>query len=130
MGFLPTLHILQLVYYFGCMLILLAGLGWLTSSTSIFVKDVGNIVGVLVQFGFWLTPIFWRIEMMPEKIQTLLKLNPAYYLVTGYRDAVFSQRWFWERPYETLLFWVTTSIVAVLGVVVFKRLKPHFAEVM
>lgn len=130
MGYPPTIYILQLLYYFVCMLVLLAGLGWLTSSTSIFVKDVSNIVGVFVQFGFWLTPILWRIEMMPEKIQMLLKLNPAYYLVSGYRDAIFARRWFWERPHETALFWVITVIFVCLGIIVFKRLKPHFAEVM
>lgn len=130
MGINPSLYLLQLIYYFTCMLVLLAGLGWLTSSTSVFVKDVGNIVGVFVQFGFWLTPIFWRIDMMPEKVQMILKLNPVYYLVTGYRDAIFSQRWFWERPQETAIFWLITAVIVLFGVVVFKRLKPHFAEVM
>jgi len=130
MGFTPTIYLIQLLYYFCCMLVLLSGLGWLTSSTSVFVKDVGNLVGVVVQFGFWLTPIFWRIDVMPERAQAILKLNPIYYLVTGYRDALFSRQWFWDRPKETVVFWAVTLVIVCLGVLVFRRLKPHFAEVI
>ena len=130
LGHAPTLHLFQIIYYYFCMLCLLSGLSWLTSSTSIFVKDVANIVNVSVQFGFWLTPIIWKIESMPERLQFFLKLNPAYYLVTGYREAILSQGWFWNRPYETLMFWGTTVIIVISGVVVFRKLKPHFSEVM
>lgn len=129
-GFPPTWHLLQLIYYFLCMVLLLLGFGWITSSTNVFIKDVGNIVAVITQFGFWLTPIFWRIETMPEKIQWVLKLNPAFYLVTGYRDSILSQQWFWERGSETATFMVVTFIFLFLGILVFKKLKPHFAEVM
>jgi lipopolysaccharide transport system permease protein/teichoic acid transport system permease protein len=130
-GITPGLHTFQLLYYYVCMVTLLLGLGWLAASTSIFVKDVTNVVTVVTQFGFWLTPIFWRIESMPEKIQWILKLNPAYYFVTGYRDAVVGDVFFWQRPLqETFTFWVVTLTILALGAIVFKRLKPHFAEVI
>jgi len=129
-GLSPGWHTLQFIYYYLCMVALLLGLGWLTSSTSIFVKDVGNIVAVITQFGFWLTPIFWQIENMPERIQWILKLNPAYYLVTGYRDAVTGDTYFWQRPQETALFWLVTLTLLIIGITVFKKLKPHFAEVV
>lgn len=129
-GYSPSWHLLQLIYYYLCMALLLLGVGWLTSSTNIFIKDVGNVVNVISQFGFWLTPIFWHVETMPEKIQWLLKLNPVYYLVTGYRDALLSQQWFWKRTEESLVFWAITLMLIVSGAYVFKKLKPHFAEVI
>jgi len=129
-GVLPGWHTLQFIYYFFCMVALLLGLGWLTASTSVFVKDVSNIVAVITQFGFWLTPIFWKIENMPESIQWLLKLNPVYYLVTGYRDAIAGTHYFWQRPQESLMFWSVTLLFLIIGAVTFKKLKPHFAEVI
>jgi ABC-type polysaccharide/polyol phosphate export permease len=130
-GVHPGWHSLQLIYYYLCMALLLLGLGWLTSSTSLFVKDVSNIVTIITQFGFWLTPIFWRIENMPENIHWVLKLNPAYYLVTGYRDSISGALYFWQRPVsETIVFWGLVLVFLVLGALVFKRLKPHFAEVV
>lgn len=127
-GILPGWHTLQLIYYFFCMAVLLLGIGWLTSSTSIFIKDITNIIAVSTQFGFWLTPIFWHINSMPEKIQWFLKLNPVYYLVTGYRDAITGAHYFWQRPQETLLFWCVTFVFLILGALVFKKLKPHIVE--
>jgi|TARA_B110000908_G_C10255697_1_gene455298 lipopolysaccharide transport system permease protein/teichoic acid transport system permease protein len=130
-GMKPGLHTMQFVYYFACMVLLLLGLGWLTSSTSIFVKDISNVVAIVTQFGMWLTPIFWRIETMPENIQWALKLNPVYYVVSGYRDSLTGQTYFWQRPIlETLTFWVVTLALLLIGALVFRRLKPHFAEVM
>lgn len=130
-GIEPGLHTLQFLYYFGCMILLLLGLGWLTASTSIFVKDVANIVAIVTQFGMWLSPIFWNMEAMPDRIQGALKLNPVYYLVSGYRDSLTGDVFFWQRPIqETATFWLITIALVVAGALAFKRLKPHFAEVI
>lgn len=129
-GWLPSLYLFQLIYYFICMVVFLLGFGWFTSSTSLFLKDVTNIVSLAVQFGFWITPIFWHLESMPENMQFILSLNPACYIVTGYRDSIFSQGWFWQRPEETLIFWISTTVTLLLGVYVFRKLNPHFSEVV
>ncbi|MCK5665831.1 MAG: ABC transporter permease, partial [Thiotrichaceae bacterium] len=54
-GYPPSLFTFQLAYYLFAMSALLLGLGWMTSSTSIFVRDVTKVVAIFVQFGFWLT---------------------------------------------------------------------------
>jgi len=126
----PSFYILQLIYYFIAMATLLLGIGWLTSSTNIFVPDVSKFISVLVTFGFWLTPIFWSSEKIPEKYQWIIKLNPANYIVQGYRDSIINKIAFWEKPYETLYFWTLAGIMLWLGITVFKKLRPHFAEVV
>ncbi len=128
-GFPPTLFTLQVIYYLVAMQALLLGLGWLISSTSLFARDVAKLIEIFVQFSFWLTPIFWNINSVPAQYQWLLKLNPAYYIVNGYRDSLVRGIGFWARPYELLYFWVVTALVAILGLVVFSKLKPHLAEV-
>ena len=128
-GIYPTLYIFQILYYFMAMVALLLGLGWLTSSTNIFVPDVSKAVSVIVTFGFWLTPIFWNITKVPEQYQWIIKLNPVNYIVQGYRDSIISHIGFWEKPYETLYFWSVTLVFLWLGITVFKKLRPHFAEV-
>ena len=109
---------------------MLLAVGWLTSATRPFVSDVGNLVGVVVQFGFWLTPVVWHMDSMPAKLQAVLKLVPTYYLASGYRDALFQGPWFWERWQDALVFWAFTGILLVAGQLVFRRLEPHFAEVL
>lgn len=129
-GFAPTLYTLQVFYYFACMAALLLGLGWLTSSTSIFVKDVAKLFSVLVQFGFWLTPVFWNITMIPERYHWIIEVNPAHYLVSGYRDSLVGQVWFWEKPVYTVYYWSLTLVFLLIGMSIYRKLKPHFAEVV
>lgn len=129
-GIYPSIYIFQLIYYFFAMVVLLLSIGWLTSSTNVFIPDVSKIIGVIVTFGFWLTPIFWDIAKVPEQYQWIVRLNPAVYIIEGYRDSVINHVWFWERPYDTFYFWIFTAIMLLSGIKVFKKLKPHFAEVI
>jgi len=129
-GFYPSMYLLQISYYFIGMVALLLGIAWMTSSTNIFVPDVSKAVGVIVTFGFWLTPIFWDLARIPEKYQWIIKLNPANYIVQGYRDSIINHVAFWEKPYEALYFWTLTLIMLWIGISVFKKLRPHFAEVV
>lgn len=129
-GNIPSLLSLQIFYYIFSMCILLVGLGWLTSSTSLFVKDINNIVALLVQFGFWLTPIFWSVEMIPPQYKWIVEINPVYYIVSGYRDALIYNIPFWQKSHEFFYFWIIVLLVLITGAIVFRRLRPHFAEVV
>ncbi len=129
-GFQPTLHWLQLPFYMALTILFAMGLSWLTSAIRVFVKDIGNIIGVLLQMGFWLTPIFWSSDLVPVKYHYIIQLNPAYYIVDGYRDTFISQVWFWEKPTWTLYYLGATLLLLIIGVLVFKRLRPHFADVL
>ncbi len=122
--------LVQIFYYIFGMSFLLIGLGWLSSSTSMLVRDVNNIVSILVQFGFWVTPVFWSISMVPTRYQWIIKLNPLYYIVTGYRDTLIFKIPFWEHINETIYFWGFVVATLVIGAVIFRRLRPHFAEVI
>lgn len=129
-GIYPGLITLQIFYYVFAACMLLLGLGWLTSSTSLFVKDVNNIVYLLVQFGFWLTPIFWSADMIPLQYRWIVRLNPVYYIVSGYRDTLTKGIVFWDRLGDMLYFWIIVMITLLIGAVVFRKLRPHFAEVV
>jgi lipopolysaccharide transport system permease protein/teichoic acid transport system permease protein len=129
-GYLPTAYTLQILYYLLCTVMLVLSLSWLTSSLFVFVKDLGQIIAILVQFGFWLTPIFWTLDRIPEKFKFIFKANPVYYIIEGYRDSLINNVWFWERPILTIDFWVITGVLFVAGALIFKRLRPHFADVL
>jgi ABC-type polysaccharide/polyol phosphate export permease len=123
-------YFFQAFYYLLCLLILAAGIGWLVSSLNVYARDVGQLVPVIMQVGFWVTPIFWDINIMPENIQFWLKLNPVFYIVQGYRDSFINFVPFWEHTFYTLYFWVFSILALLTGGWVFRRLKPQFADVL
>lgn len=129
-GYFPNIYWLQIPYYVFCSFFLLLGIGWLTSSVVIFFKDISNIVGVFLQFGFWLTPIFWNAKILNLKLHLILKLNPLYYIIEGYRNSFVNQIWFWEHGYWTLYYWGFSIFIFMLGWYVFRKLRPHFADVI
>ena len=125
-----SIYWLQAFYYFGAMGVLALGVSWITSSVNIFARDTGQIVNVILQIGFWATPIFWDPGIMPEKVQFVLKLNPVFYIVQGYRESFIYFVPFWHHWQMTLYFWSVTLAVFALGATIFLRLRPHFADVL
>ncbi|WP_321330278.1 ABC transporter permease [uncultured Ilyobacter sp.] len=129
-GYNPDLYTLQVFYYTFCMIFLLFGLSWLSSSISVFFKDLSDIIGIVLQVGFWLTPIFWSYGMLGEGLLQIIKLNPMFYIIDGYRDSFINKVWFWEKPMQTLYYWTIASVIFYFGGIIFKKLRPHFADVL
>lgn len=133
-GFTPDLYTLQTLYYTLCMIVLILGICYATCSIVVFFRDLTQIISIILQVGVWMTPIMWNIDSMEGKISPviimLLKLNPMYYVVSGYRNAFISKIWFWEQMPQTIYFWCVAAACFVLGTIIFNRLKVHFADVL
>jgi len=129
-GYKPDIYWLQVFYYLFALIVLLLGISWITSSVVVFFRDLGQIIAMIIQFGFWLTPIFWSIDMIPKQYHWIIKLNPLVYIIEGYRDSMIYHKWFWEHPNETIYYWSFTIAIFIIGSITFKRLRPHFADVL
>jgi lipopolysaccharide transport system permease protein len=125
-----SIYWLQAIYYFIAMGVLALGISWITSSVNIFMRDINQIVNVFLQIGFWATPIFWDFNIMPPTVQFMLKLNPMFYIVQGYRDSFIYFVPFWGHWFQTICFWVLALVIFTLGAIIFRSLKPHFADVL
>lgn len=125
----PVFFWFQLIYYIFALSFLLIALGWLTSSIFLFFPDINNIVGIITQALFFLSPIFWNMQGLPPGTQFVLKLNPIFYIVNGYRESLTNHQGFWTHPLQTFYFWAFCLVALIAGVTVFKRLRPHFADV-
>lgn len=115
---LSPLVILQL-YIFCC------GLGFFLAQLNVFFRDIQHIYGAVLTAWMYLTPIIYKIERLPSKIQFLIKaFNPMYYYVAQMRDMVYygqfpGPRIFWGG-------WVMAIVMLVIGVWSFQRSKDKF----
>ena len=100
------LYTMQFIYYSFSMIVLVFCVTIFTSSVILFFRDLGQIIDIILSVGFWVTPIGWNIEILPEVWTKIFKLNPYVLYSKGYRDAFIDNIYFWERPYETLYFWL------------------------
>lgn len=129
-GYYPTLHLVQIIYYLFCLVMFLTGLTWITSSIQPFFPDTLQFINVIMQVLMWATPILYSASVFPPIVQTLLKFNPLYYIVQGYRDSFLSQAWLIDRWKMGVYFWVITFILLWLGSKAFNSLSHHFSDVL
>jgi len=130
MGKLPPVQIIQIGYYTFAVICLVVVLSYLTCSITPFFRDFGQIINVILNVGMWATPILWdttTIPNIPNWLNSLLKLNPLYYIVQGYRDSFMNGLWFFEHPWHTLYFWAFVLMAGLISSKVFKRLRVHFS---
>ena len=132
MGYFPGISVVQVLYYSGALYLLLTGMTWLTSAVVVFFRDLSQIISILLQVGVWMTPIMWNFDDLNIQgtLALIFRLNPMYYIVEGYRDALITGRWFWMRPQETLYFWCFVLAANLIGRRVFRKLKIHFADIL
>ena len=132
MGYPPSLYALQMIYYSFCMFMLILAAVYLTSSVVVLFRDLSQIIAITLQVGIWVTPIMWAFSDLGLTgwPTVVLKLNPVFYIVQGYRDSLISHAGIWQHPALTLYFWVFTAVLFFLGTKMFKKLQVHFADVM
>ncbi len=129
-GYYPNIYWIQIFYFTLCAFLLVLGISYITCSVVVFFRDLGQIIGILLQVGVWITPIMWDINNLSRPMQMLFKLNPVFYLVDGYRMSLLDHMWFYEHFYSTVYFWIFTVASFLFGALVFKRLKVHFADIL
>jgi hypothetical protein len=119
---------IQCIYYTAALTAFGFGISMLVSSITTIFKDFVQIVNVIIQIGFWASPILWNPNDMSAGVVRILKINPMYYIIMGYRESFINGEYFWNRPNQTVYFWVCTLIIWILGCKVFISLRAHFAD--
>ena len=126
-GLSPRLLLLPVVL--AILLALLIGLALALSALNVFFRDVGQILDVLLQFLFFLTPIIYSLEFFPagnSRIVTLLSLNPMAQIVMLIRSALFD-----SFPVTAFSIWYPAAWAAglvVVGIFTFGRASGTMAK--
>ncbi len=125
---LPLTLLIQLIFVLG--------LSFFLATLNVFYRDTQHLLGVVMQAWFFLTPVFYPIQTVPEEAHFLgitfnaqlwlRRLNPMASIIASYRDLLY-----WGQP-TGLDFLVRTAITAiivlVIGYLVFLRYSPRFGE--
>lgn len=104
------------------------GLGVLLGIINVFSRDVGQVMSVIVQLWFWLTPIVYPYDALPAAIRNLVALNPMAPLVRIYQDAILFGRW----PDLASLAPPAAMALALfaLSFVIFRRASPELVDAL
>jgi len=121
-----TLVFLPIVYL--PLIFLCLGIGWFLASLGVYLRDINQVIPILSQVLFFVTPMFYSIESVPPLFQKILLLNPLTTIVTSFRQVIL-----WNtNPFsiEWLALFFVTAVLAQLGYVWFMKSKKGFADVL
>lgn len=122
----PTLPLLPFVLL--PFLLAVLGLVYFLSSVGVFIRDLLQIVGLVVTASMFLAPIFYPISAVPEPYRTLLYLNPLTFAVEQARAVVlYGNAPDWPG---LAVFTMTGATLAWLGYAWFQKTRKGFADVM
>jgi len=92
-GFWPGWVVLATAPVLLVQLIFAVGLGMTLGVLNVFFRDVGQFFGVFMQFWFWLTPVVYPINILPEEVKHLISFNPMTSVVQSYQGIFVSGQW-------------------------------------
>lgn len=122
----PTVALLPLAYI--PLILLCLGLGWFLASLGVYVRDIAQGVGLVVQMLFFMSPVFYPVTAIPMQLRMLLYLNPLTAILGAFRHALL------QREGLSVGVWsgwtAITAVMAILGYAWFMRAKKGFVDVM
>lgn len=128
LGRTPTWHWLLLPIPLGMLIALGFGLGMALGTLYAFVRDVGQVVPVALQIGFWSFPIVYDIGFVPEWLRAAIRWNPVYPSLQAIRTLFLDAQLPEPRLWAGMILWATLASVA--GYFILRRLRPELRDVI
>lgn len=111
---LPLLWLLQIVF--------LVGLIWILSALNVFMRDLQQVMGVVVLLLMMISPIAYTIDMVPDALKPMIVGNPVAHFIFCYQNVIFLGE---PPPLDSfLIIAIGAPIFFYLGFALFRRLKP------
>lgn len=101
------------------------GLGISLGILNVFFRDIGQFFGIFLQFWFWLTPIVYSANTLPQLVRPWLALNPMSSLMGAFQGVLVSGQW---PQWQTL--WPTTLLALLLCVLGYRLFRKHSGEMV
>lgn len=134
-GVKPSIYNIQIIYYMICLFAFLFSFSILSSTIATLIRDYQTALQSMMRMLLYLSPILWNIDLITKTfttmgplIENILKLNPLYYILEGFRDAILGREWFFNDPIYTLYFWSLTFGILYVGSKIHMKFRKNFVD--
>lgn len=125
---LPPIEAVLFPLVFLPLIILCTGLSFILSAIGVFLRDIGQITGVLATVLLFLSPVFFPIDRLPEAYQPILLANPLTFVIEQSRDLLI---WGNSPEYIGLItYTVIALLILIVGFYLFQKTRKGFADVI
>ncbi len=126
LDFPPTLMMLWLVPLLLVTALFALGIGISCGILNVFLRDIGQIVPIILQLLFWVTPIVYTINIIPPEQLYILEFNPVLDLISMYHDVLAYQRAPSLESFKKLI--VLALIANIIAMLLYKKAHKEIVE--
>ena len=123
-----SIYNLQIVYYIFCSIFFTISVNMVLSVLNMFTRDVSKLVSASMRMLMYITPILWTMDNLPNNIQKIMRLNPIYYIVEGYRNSILFKINIFNNLSEMIIFWGINIIIFIIGCRLMYKFKYKFID--
>ncbi|MFB4473691.1 ABC transporter permease [Oceanobacillus caeni] len=130
-GFYISIYYFQLIYFIFAALCLVLSISLITSTLSTIIRDMHMLLNSILRMLLYLSGVLWPLSLLSDfpLLMSLMKLNPLYYLIEGYRASLFGTEWYLITNWGyTLFFWAVVLILFLLGSTLHIKFRRHFID--
>ncbi|MBU5465345.1 ABC transporter permease [Virgibacillus sp. MSJ-26] len=130
-GYYATIYYWQFIYFIIATFCLLFSISLITSTLSTMIRDIHMFLNSTLRMLLYLSGVLWPITLLDDfpKLMQLMKLNPLFYLIQGYRAAFFGTDWYFITHWQyTLYFWGLVIVLFIIGSVLHIKFRRHFID--
>ncbi|ORL53434.1 ABC transporter permease [Pseudomonas putida] len=126
LGHAPNMQMLWLLPLTLAVVALAVGIGLVLGVLNVFLRDIGQVVPIVMQVWFWFTPIVYSVNIVPDYLRGTLDVNPMYPIVTAYHNVlVYKQAP--EVAQVGVVFAIALGLL-VLGLFLFRRASAEMVD--
>ncbi|PGS49871.1 ABC transporter permease [Bacillus sp. AFS041924] len=124
-----NIHLIELLYYIFASFCFLLSLSFITSTLSTMMRDIHLLIQQATRMLLYLTPVLWEAsEHAPKFLLDLMKLNPFFYVVEGYRSALIYDNFNYLLSPLTAYFWGLVVIMLIVGTTLHVKFRRNFVD--
>ncbi|WP_339165041.1 ABC transporter permease [Siminovitchia sp. FSL W7-1587] len=128
-GYFVTIYFLQIFYFIFATFFLVFAISLITSTLSTIIRDVHMLLNATLRMLLYLSPVLWQVTILEDPLPTIMKINPLYYLIEGYRAALFGTGWYFAEHWRySLYFWAVAIILLLFGAKLHMKFRRHFID--
>ena len=119
-----NIHHLLMPFGYGCLIAFAIGMGLILSSLMVYFRDTQFLYGIVTVLWMYLTPLFYPIDIVPDRFLPIIKCNPMFHFIRYVRNVVLDDTMPTLRAHVICLFFAAATLL--LGWFIFKKAKQNF----
>ena len=126
LGIVPSIYLVFIPVIYTFQQLLAVALGLIFATLNVFIRDIKEVVNIILQIWFWFTPIVYTVDILPENVKFLIEINPIYAFIQVYQKTLVTKE---DINFKILfIYMVLTVTLSLISYLTYKKLSKDIKD--